>query len=100
MIRRPPRSTLFPYTTLFRSLMQADTTQFGGNVLFPDPGLTAMALLQNNTSTGALARVTFDLVFKSRIGGYDAGGWAFAPLAAITIPRGDSAHLPPKPALR
>src|SRR5690242_20985688 len=28
MIRRPPRSTLFPYTTLFRSLMlrnQADT---------------------------------------------------------------------------
>src|SRR2546425_8121803 len=23
MIRRPPRSTLFPYTTLFRSLMQA-----------------------------------------------------------------------------
>src|SRR3712207_9195582 len=27
MIRRPPRSTLFPYTTLFRSLHQApDTT--------------------------------------------------------------------------
>src|SRR3712207_7057556 len=24
MIRRPPRSTLFPYTTLFRSLVQAD----------------------------------------------------------------------------
>src|SRR5260221_8429408 len=24
MIRRPPRSTLFPYTTLFRSLYQAD----------------------------------------------------------------------------
>src|SRR3712207_7105122 len=24
MIRRPPRSTLFPYTTLFRSSMQAD----------------------------------------------------------------------------
>src|SRR3712207_7877538 len=23
MIRRPPRSTLFPYTTLFRSLMEA-----------------------------------------------------------------------------
>src|SRR3712207_8658840 len=23
MIRRPPRSTLFPYTTLFRSLMKA-----------------------------------------------------------------------------
>src|SRR5256885_13141248 len=25
MIRRPPRSTLFPYTTLFRSLFGADT---------------------------------------------------------------------------
>src|SRR2546422_8479278 len=25
MIRRPPRSTLFPYTTLFRSLEQAET---------------------------------------------------------------------------
>src|SRR5260370_23518739 len=24
MIRRPPRSTLFPYTTLFRSLFEAD----------------------------------------------------------------------------
>src|SRR2546430_13525136 len=24
MIRRPPRSTLFPYTTLFRSLTQVD----------------------------------------------------------------------------
>src|SRR2546427_8688565 len=25
MIRRPPRSTLFPYTTLFRSLQEAET---------------------------------------------------------------------------
>src|SRR2546423_14007569 len=29
MIRRPPRSTLFPYTTLFRSAMSA---VMGGNV--------------------------------------------------------------------
>src|SRR2546422_7822603 len=27
MIRRPPRSTLFPYTTLFRSLEQTDVLQ-------------------------------------------------------------------------
>src|SRR5258708_16492116 len=26
MIRRPPRSTLFPYTTLFRSLVMGDQT--------------------------------------------------------------------------
>src|SRR2546427_12314216 len=30
MIRRPPRSTLFPYTTLFRSV------QAGGTLIFPD----------------------------------------------------------------
>src|SRR3712207_9159578 len=29
MIRRPPRSTLFPYTTLFRSLSRLED-QFGG----------------------------------------------------------------------
>src|SRR3989441_7627565 len=29
MIRRPPRSTLFPYTTLFRSPMQAKATLAG-----------------------------------------------------------------------
>src|SRR3712207_6863296 len=27
MIRRPPRSTLFPYTTLFRSLRSADRSE-------------------------------------------------------------------------
>src|SRR3712207_9256592 len=31
MIRRPPRSTLFPYTTLFRSLLaRADRARFVG----------------------------------------------------------------------
>src|SRR2546429_7359494 len=29
MIRRPPRSTLFPYTTLFRSVQQAGITEQG-----------------------------------------------------------------------
>ena len=50
-------------------LMQADTTQFGGNVLFPDPGMAVVAWSQNTTTTGAIARAAFDLVFKSRIGG-------------------------------
>src|SRR5688500_19630838 len=38
MLRRPPRSTLFPYTTLFRSTMQAELLLFfvshDGNVDF------------------------------------------------------------------
>src|SRR5260221_6029915 len=29
MIRRPPRSTLFPYTTLFRSWLNRGTTSLG-----------------------------------------------------------------------
>src|SRR3989454_6154481 len=35
MIRRPPRSTLFPYTTLFRSMMQPQIFAFTSN-LFTD----------------------------------------------------------------
>src|SRR5690554_7180906 len=32
MIRRPPRSTLFPYTTLFRSYYENNSTKYDGNV--------------------------------------------------------------------
>src|SRR5262249_23603041 len=46
------------------TLMQADTTQFGGNVLFPDPGVATVTWSQNTTSSGAIARAAFDLVFK------------------------------------
>src|SRR5437660_3610860 len=37
MIRRPPRSTLFPYTTLFRSLAASDGGVDAGQT--PPPGL-------------------------------------------------------------
>src|SRR3712207_8681769 len=50
MIRRPPRSTLFPYTTLFRSLR-----------------LGAPALLQSAVVVGHF------------FGGVDAGGRALSP---------------------
>src|SRR5690349_23440593 len=36
MIRRPPRSTLFPYTTLFRSVLDADWL----DQLYVEPTLT------------------------------------------------------------
>src|SRR2546422_3423882 len=32
MIRRPPRSTLFPYTTLFRSLMPPELREARGEI--------------------------------------------------------------------
>src|SRR3712207_8854983 len=37
MIRRPPRSTLFPYTTLFRSNVESDELRWGDYI----PGLLA-----------------------------------------------------------
>src|SRR2546430_8573336 len=37
MIRRPPRSTLFPYTTLFRSLAAGKKTQAGEDYLSFNP---------------------------------------------------------------
>ncbi len=66
---RTMRVAVYAIIAAVETLMQADTTQFGGNVLFPDPGMTTGQLLQLNPSTGALARVPFDLTFRSRIGG-------------------------------
>src|SRR5258705_6802948 len=37
MIRRPPRSTLFPYTTLFRSLARPVPGRGGGGTVRPRP---------------------------------------------------------------
>src|SRR2546422_3593921 len=36
MIRRPPRSTLFPYTTLFRSLVEAEDSRALLTLVAPD----------------------------------------------------------------
>src|SRR3712207_7777211 len=38
MIRRPPRSTLFPYTTLFRSVLLPPARVVGGLGMATDPG--------------------------------------------------------------
>src|SRR3712207_8984776 len=35
MIRRPPRSTLFPYTTLFRSAWHDVVSRYRGSILGP-----------------------------------------------------------------
>src|SRR2546425_5033055 len=43
MIRRPPRSTLFPYTTLFRSVT--------GNTVVGE-GASEMVRLEDSTTTG------------------------------------------------
>jgi hypothetical protein len=52
------------------TLMQNNTTQFGGNVLFPMPGITTISVTQSNQTPGSQCVVAFDLIFKSRIGGF------------------------------
>src|SRR2546421_10246460 len=51
MIRRPPRSTLFPYTTLFRSLAVAPAG-LGVAVTTTLPALTGFPFASCNCSTG------------------------------------------------
>src|SRR2546422_4651978 len=40
MIRRPPRSTLFPYTTLFRSIIHASSVKAGDPRAGAGPNVT------------------------------------------------------------
>src|SRR2546428_13345858 len=68
MIRRPPRSTLFPYTTLFRSLPRRETTMFPGTrwavrqtyAMLLAASLTTPALAQSLASDWARAGVVRD----------------------------------------
>src|SRR5256886_7713620 len=61
MIRRPPRSTLFPYTTLFRSLAETDHKLAGLNgevkVLIPKKAMDEVEKL--SSAAGADAHIEF-----------------------------------------
>src|SRR3989454_12643606 len=56
MIRRPPRSTLFPYTTLFRSLFRNDGGRFvldeANSDLFKSVGLISGAIFSDLNGDG------------------------------------------------
>src|SRR2546427_13135632 len=69
MIRRPPRSTLFPYTTLFRSLSQAPTVKsylIAWSGVRASERAVALALLGKVPITG---RLPISLPPAYRIGG-------------------------------
>src|SRR5256886_4557856 len=66
MIRRPPRSTLFPYTTLFRSVAKLDLR------LVPDmTAAEALAALKTH-----LAKRGFEDIEVNMTGGYDPNSTA------------------------
>src|SRR3989442_1945993 len=86
MIRRPPRSTLFPYTTLFRSVPATASLRHG---LFEDVqalftgtlfvGIAMMMFAQAGLLTGSTAGLAFLLPH--------ATGWPFGLVFfAINIP--------------
>src|SRR3989441_4435094 len=85
MIRRPPRSTLFPYTTLFRSLMFAIIT----------PALISGAIVERMRFR---AYVVFLLLWATFV--YDplahwvwgSGGW-LAKLGALDFAGGTVVHI-------
>src|SRR2546426_7760936 len=53
MIRRPPRSTLFPYTTLFRSVAPVDRILHLGHRGEPQPGGWRRALPRARAPSGS-----------------------------------------------
>src|SRR2546425_4684772 len=63
MIRRPPRSTLFPYTTLFRSIPQRGEcvlTHFAAEDLKVQPGET-LVVAATRTREGQIESGTLEL---------------------------------------
>src|SRR5256886_495202 len=80
MIRRPPRSTLFPYTTLFRSLLTLHDETLGG-LRVPDvaddpgPELSGKARPHDVELGGLVVRV-----FVARVGAHRQGDDPPAPL--------------------
>src|SRR3712207_8497243 len=50
MIRRPPRSTLFPYTTLFRSLCRYSRTGAGAHLMLYDAAVVGAGVMGCSTA--------------------------------------------------
>src|SRR2546422_5744678 len=78
MIRRPPRSTLFPYTTLFRSALSRLTSDVVEGYAF---GLRGTLRAGSSLAIGLLARLDTDrslrrsgLAFGFSLGGEDTAG--------------------------
>src|SRR5687768_18277195 len=69
MIRRPPRSTLFPYTTLFRSCGRS-----GGAI---DPPDEYLFLVESSELAGAPARAARYLLFTC---------YSLLPVSSLSIP--------------
>src|SRR5260370_35710484 len=80
MIRRPPRSTLFPYTTLFRSVMNAWMNSPGHRANMLNPSFTQIGV--------ALATPPDGMIYYGQEFGLPAAHNPPNPPLGITPPSG------------
>src|SRR3712207_9466791 len=74
MIRRPPRSTLFPYTTLFRSIGAAD---YSVNALLNNQIATAIVIFQRPGSNALETAAAVRRTMQDAEGSFPSGiGWS------------------------
>lgn len=59
------RTAAYGIVGAVETLVRSDRSGFGANAMLADPGVTAGALMQNTTTVGAQARVTFQIVLKA-----------------------------------
>src|SRR3712207_8401106 len=84
MIRRPPRSTLFPYTTLFRSMFGARAGFFdSADIRVAADG--SLLVMCGTHSHGQAHATTFAQVVAEKIG---------VPLSKIELVEGDTGRVP------
>src|SRR2546430_16903176 len=88
MIRRPPRSTLFPYTTLFRSLGAVSTTFIAGveaikkGIAEPIGSLTQMGAIRLGKRTDNRVPLIKDFLPLAKLEDLVFGAWDIFPDSA------------------
>src|SRR2546429_8666443 len=82
MIRRPPRSTLFPYTTLFRSGLPLGMAMPKLNDVYPNSVGWVLVVLLVGTAVTALAILGFQ---KIAAAGQVASPWMFMVFVAAAV---------------
>jgi hypothetical protein len=65
---RTVRTAAFQILAAAEDLVRTDAAHFGGNADLADPGVSGIALTQNNTQQGAVAQAAFTITFRSFIG--------------------------------
>src|SRR2546429_3527713 len=88
MIRRPPRSTLFPYTTLFRSVDEEINTRC---IRRPSSASNALALIDRLAEFSVCRETVFEITaygtcFDGQTDGF-GGGFRRVTIAAFQIDR-------------